>query len=122
MIRKHIAQSDHYFRNALGAIEAGNTEKAGEFLWGSITQALKAVAATKGTELNSHALLKRYAGELAKELEDAAIWSDFCDAELLHRNFYNLGFELEEVSGRVGRVREAVDKLIRLAVEPEPTS
>lgn len=120
MIRKHKAQSDHYFKNALSAIEAGNTEKAGEFLWGSITQALKAVAARKGTELNSHALLKRYAGELAKELADEAIWSDFCDAELLHRNFYNLGFELEEVHGRVGRVREVVDKLIRLAEEPEP--
>jgi hypothetical protein len=77
------------------------------------------VAARKGTELNSHALLKRYAGELAKELADEAIWSDFCTAELLHRNFYNLGFELEEVRGHVDRVREAVDKLVRVAEEPE---
>ncbi|MCK4362705.1 MAG: hypothetical protein KAW13_05435 [Dehalococcoidia bacterium] len=119
MIRKHIAQSDHYFRNALGAIEAGNTEKASELLWGSIAQALKAVAARKGTELNSHGELRKYADDLAKELEDKSILRDFKDAESLHRNFYRLSFELEDVKGRVDGVRKATDRLIRLAEEPE---
>lgn len=119
MIRKHIAQSDHYFRNALGAIEAGNTEKASELLWGSIAQALKAVAARKGTELNSHGELRKYADDLAKELEDESILRDFKDAESLHRNFYRLSFELEDVKGRVDGVRKATDRLIRLAEEPE---
>ena len=119
MIRKHIDQSDHYFRNALGAIEAGSTEKASELLWGSITQALKAVAARKGTELNSHGELRKYAGDLAKELEDESILRDFSDAESLHRNFYNLRFKLEDITDRVDGVKKATEKLIRLAEEPE---
>jgi len=120
LIGKHEAQSVHYFENALGAIEAGNAEKASEFLWGSMAQALKAVAARKGALLKSHGELRKYASELAKELEDDSILRNFRGAESLHRNFYEFGFELEDVRVLAEDLREAVAKLLRLAEEATP--
>ncbi len=43
LLEKYKAQSTHYFENALGSIQAGEAGKAGEFLWGSVAEALKAV-------------------------------------------------------------------------------
>ena len=51
---KYKPQSIHYLENAFKFIKVGNPEKAGEFLWGSMAQALKAVAASRGRELNTH--------------------------------------------------------------------
>jgi hypothetical protein len=116
-IEQHKTQSLHYFENALNAIQAGNAEKAGEFLWGSMAQALKAVAARKGVQLNSHGQLRNYASQLAKELGDESIAKNFRDAESLHRNFYEFGFELEDVRILAEDLREAVSKLLRLAEE-----
>lgn len=120
MIGKHEIQSVHYFENALGAIQAGNAQKASEFLWGSMAQALKAVAARKGISLNSHGSLRTYASQLAKELEDESIVKDFRDAESLHRNFYEFGFELEDVRNLAEGLRETVVRLLRLAEEATP--
>ncbi len=47
LLEKHKAQSVHYLENAYKFIDAGDVEKASEFLWGSMAQAIKAVAATK---------------------------------------------------------------------------
>ena len=71
---KYKTQSVHYLENALKFIKAGNPEKAGEFLWGSMAQALKAVAASKGIELNTHQEIRRYARELAKRCKDESIY------------------------------------------------
>ena len=119
VIAKYKAQSEHYFSNAVKSIEAGNAEKASEFLWGSMAQALKAVAARKGTELNGHRELGKYASELAKELRSETMLDSFHEAELLHRNFYNMKLGLDDVRGRVDRIKATVDKLIELALEKE---
>ena len=41
-------QSIHYLENVYNSLDAGDAEKAGEFLWGSLAEALKAVAANEG--------------------------------------------------------------------------
>ncbi len=114
LLEKYRAQSIHYFENALSSIEAGDTEKAGEFLWGSMAQALKAVAASEGRELNTHGEIRKYATELAKKHNDMSIWDVYGVANSLHGNFYEAGLSLEEVQTHAERIRTIVVKLFNL--------
>ncbi len=113
-LEKYKTQSDHYFGNALSSIQAGEAEKAGEFLWGSMAQALKAVAASEGRELNTHGEIRRYATELAKKHNDMSIWDVYGIANSLHGNFYEAGLSLEEVQTHADRIRTIVVKLFSL--------
>ncbi len=114
MSEKYKVQSIHYLENAFVSMEAGHPEKAGEFLWGSMAQAIKAVAASKEMLLESHGELRNFARELAKEQKDDSIFKVFRDAESLHKNFYEFGFELEDVRISAQDVREGVAKLLKL--------
>ena len=73
LLEKYKNQSTYYFENALSALEAGDAEKAGEFVWGSMAEALKAVAAKKATNLWRHQDIEDYAKSLAKEIGDEEI-------------------------------------------------
>ena len=96
-IEKYKAQSVHYFENALHFIEAGDSEKASEFLWGSMAQALKAEAASRDIQLRSHKDIRDYAMELAKIPQGYSICLDLNNAQYLHSNFYESGMMLEDV-------------------------
>jgi HEPN domain-containing protein len=114
---KYKTQSIHYFENALVSIEAGDAEKAGEFLWGSMAQALKAVAASEGRELTKHWEIGDYARELAKKRGDKSIWDVYGNASYLHSNFYEAGLRMEEVYTYAERIRAMVSKLLNLIPE-----
>ncbi len=114
LLEKHKAQSVHYLENAYKFIDAGDPEKASEFLWGGMTQAVKAVAATKGITLKSHRDLWDYTEKLAKELQDNTIFSSFLNANSLHSNFYECALELKDVIRAGDEVRVAINKLLRL--------
>jgi hypothetical protein len=114
---KYKAQSIHYIGNALGAIKAGDAEKAGESLWGAMAEALKAVAASKGGELRAHWEIGDYARRLAKETGDESILNAFRDASYLHSNFYEAGLGMEEVYTYAERIRATVANLLSLIPE-----
>ena len=118
-IRKYRAQSAHYLENAFISIEAGDLEKASEFLWGSMAEALKAVAASKDIQLKSHKDVRDYAVELARALQDDSIRRTFNNAQSLHSNFYESGLILEDVAIGAEDVRAAVAKLLNLIPEKE---
>ena len=111
LLEKYKAQSVHYFGNALTSIEAGEAEKAGEFLWGSLAEAIKAVAASKRAELKAHWEIGDYARRLAKEMKDESILNVYRDASYLHSNYYEAGLAMEEVQSYVERIRTTVVKL-----------
>lgn len=111
---KYKKQSLHYLENAFAALEDGESEKAGEFLWGSMAQALKAVAASKGIELRRHWDITDYARGLAKELEDKALSDAYGHANYLHSNFYEAGLRTEDVYVYAEDIRKAVGKLLGL--------
>ena len=113
-IQKYKKQSIHYFENANKFIDKGDAEKASEFLWGSLTQALKAVAANKNIWLRSHNQIRNYALALARELHDDDIRHTFIYAQSLHSNFYESGLLLEDVAGAAEDVRKTVNKLLSL--------
>jgi len=113
-VEKHKAQSIHYLKNALHFIEAGDAEKASEFLWGSMAQAIKAVALSKGIRLRSHQKLREYVIELARYCKDMDIKNTFDRAQSLHSNFYETGLLMEDVAMAAEDVRVAVAKLLSL--------
>ena len=113
-IEKHKSQSSHYFENALRFIEDGDAEKASEFLWGSVAQALKAVAASKEISIKSHMQLRDYAIELARQLKDRSIKDTFDLAQSLHSNFYETGLLLEDVAIGAEDVRATLVRLFSL--------
>lgn len=117
LFEKYKAQSDHYFGNALTSIQAGDAEKAGEFLWGSLAEAIKAVAASKRAELTKHWEIGDYARRLAKEMKDESILNVYRDASYLHSNYYEAGLAIEEVQAYVERIRTVVVRLFGLIPE-----
>ena len=112
-IKKYKAQSNHYFENALRYIEARDAEKASEFLWGSMAEALKAVAASrKNIRLRGHKEVKNYAMELARDLRDDSIRHTFDKAQTLHKNFYESWLTLEDVATYAEDVKAVVANLL----------
>lgn len=117
LLEKHKAQSMHYLENAYKFIDAGDVEKASEFLWGSMAQAIKAVAATKNIPLKRHNLLKDYAESLTKELGDSSIYDHFLHAQSLHSNFYECELEMKDVIRVAEEVSTTVSRLLHLLPE-----
>lgn len=113
-VAKYKSQSSHYFENALRFIDEGDAEKASEFVWGSVAEALKAVAASKQIRIKSHKDLRDYAVELAKTLQDESIKNTFDRAQSLHSNFYETGLMLEDVAIAAENVRATIAKLFGL--------
>ena len=116
-IEKYKNQSISYFENALVAMEAGEAEKTGELLWGSMIQALKAMAASEGKKITKYGREEAYARELAKRLGDESIFDVFGSAKYLHGRYYEAGLSMEEVYAYAERIRAVVGKLLSLVAE-----
>jgi len=113
-VEKYAGQSRHYLLNASKFIDTGDSAKASEFLWGSMAQALKAVAANNGMFLRNHGRIWNFAESLTKELEDKSIYDAFVHANFLHTNFYESELELKDVRRLAEDVRMTVGKLLSL--------
>ena len=108
---KYKNQSKRYFDNAIRLIEAGEAEKAGELLWGSLSQAIKAVAASNSRELRTHDDIRAYTLELTRKMEDEGIWYAFITAQFLHSRFYETGLNIEDVKLGAETIRRILDRL-----------
>jgi HEPN domain-containing protein len=114
----YLNQSLKYLENALKASKDGDPEKVGEFLWGSVATALKAlVMAKKGLEVKRHSQFWEIARELARETGDLSIYEGFKEANSLHTNFYEFQLSLDDVKGAAERIAQLVEKLIDLTEE-----
>jgi uncharacterized protein (UPF0332 family) len=111
-LQRYTDRCREYLQNSYASLEQNEVEKAGEFLWGSMAQAIKAVAASKNIELRSHAAIWEYARGLSKDLEDPALFDAFRNADSLHRNFYESGLTREIVLTSGERIRYAVGMLM----------
>jgi len=118
-VEKYASQSLRYLRNASKFIDAGNSEKASEFLWSSMVQALKAVALSKGFFLKNHAAIWNYVDTLTKDLQNKDIRDAFVSANLLHTNFYESELGLDRVRILADDIRTAVGKLLSLIPKQE---
>jgi hypothetical protein len=109
-----VTISNQYLENALLSLQQGEAGKASELLWGSIAEALQAVAASRSMHLKNHRSLRHFASQLAKEIGDQSINGGFARAERLHSNFHEVELEPEDVAAEVDPIREAVSKLLKL--------
>ena len=116
-VKTYASQSLRYLKNASKFIDSGNSDKASEFLWGSMAEALKAAAASRGIHLKNHRQIWNYVESLTKELEDKSIYDAFLQANLLHTNFYESELELKDIRRMAEDIKVAVDKLVRLALQ-----
>lgn len=116
--RAYLNQSLKYLENAFKASKDGEPKKVGEFLWGSVATALKAlVMAMKGMEVKSHGQLWEIARELARETGDLSIYEAFKEANFLHSNFYEFRLSLDDVKSSAERIVRLVEKLMNLTEE-----
>ena len=80
---------DQYRSNAEKAIAAGEYRKASELLWGAVTQQLKALAAVHNIVITSHRQFFDFLRQLATDLGDRSLYTDFVELNALHKNFYD---------------------------------
>jgi len=113
--RTYLNQSLEHFENASKAFKDGNPEKAGEFLWGSVATALKALAmAKRGIEIRSHNQFWEIARELTRETGDVTIYESYKEANSLHSNFYDSRLSLDDIKNSSKKIAELVKKLRNL--------
>ncbi len=113
-VQNHAVHSKQYIENALLALQNREAGKAGELLWGSVAQALEAVATYKNRTIQSHRDLKNFAILLSRDLDDEALINDFIVAESLHHNFYDVQQEPSDIEILIPTIRELVTKLFNL--------
>lgn len=120
-LETYLTNTYGYLDNAFRSLAVGEVEKAGEFVWGSMAAAIKAVAAYKGIPLRSHRDIWDYARNIAKELNAKNIFDDFLKANSLHSNFYESGLRREDVLLILEDVRPTINQLLHL-IPPEVLS
>ena len=109
-VQNHAVHSKQYIENALLALQNGEAGKAGELLWGSVAQALEAVANYKNLTIQSHRKLKNFAIQLSRELDDEVLKNDFVVAESLHHKIYAIQQEPSDIEILVPTIQELVTK------------
>ena len=114
IIWSYVTHSRQYLGNALLALQNGEAGKAGELLWGSVVEALQAVAAYRNRPIRTHRDLKNFAIQLARDLKDETIQKDFIVAESLHHNFYEVQQDTTDIAIVVSTVQQLVTKLLSL--------
>lgn len=113
-VKRYVLASRHYLENALVMLNNQEAPKASEFLWGSVAQALQAVAASRNIRLSNHRSLRWFVSTLARELNDRTLLDGFGQAQVLHSNFHEVDLAVEDVAVVVDPIRGLVSRLLAL--------
>ncbi len=113
----HLLHCRQYMDNALDALRNQEPAKAGEMLWGSVSQAVHAVDAWRGPMIESHRDLLNFAYALGREIGDPAFTYVFRAARSLHNNFYVPVETMEEVEGLLPGIQTVVNQILALLPE-----
>lgn len=120
IVNDFLKQRDHYLHNAGHYLSTKDYRKASEFLWGALTQTIKAVAATKGIRIRSHIGFKEYMSDVSIELKDKSLWTDFIALQRLHNNFYDEQLSPADVQVLATLLKSYLDKLDSLIKKTIP--
>ena len=115
--RNHVFHSRQYMDNALEALEKNEPGKAGEMLWGSITQAVHAVDAWRGPVVIRHRGLLNFARNLSREIDDDSVPNNFLSAKSLHDYFYHPELEMGDVEVALPGIQRAISQVLALLPE-----
>ena len=115
--RNHIFHCRKYMDNALEALQKNEPGKAGEMLWGSITQAGHAVDAWRGPVVIRHRGLLNFARNLSREIGDDNFHNNFLATKSLHENFYHPALEIDDVEFALPGIQRAISQVLALLPE-----
>ncbi len=76
-IRRYRSQSLRLLDGALSEMRSGRWNRSEDLLWGSLIQAVKGVALSRGDQIEGEEAAKAYAGLLGKEYRDRRIREAF---------------------------------------------
>ena len=109
---KYASMVLHYSHNAEKYLKSKDYHKASEMTWGTMTCALKAVAAKKNKNINSHRDLGKFVKILSKQEQNKEIFYSFSLASMLHRNFYESNLDPILVKSMCSHVAKTVGMLM----------
>ncbi len=112
--RNHIFHCRQYMDNALDALQKNEPGKAGEMLWGSVTQAVHAVDAWRGPVISGHRSLLNFAGDIGREIGDPFFANNFASAKGLHSNFYLPAETREDIEALIPGIQQAISQILAL--------
>ena len=114
-VRRHLEHSDQYFENCREALDKNEVSKAGELLWGSVTQVFHALATVRGVDVQRHRRLKNFAIHISNETEDPQkTIGGFLSAEILHKGFYDVDVERIDLEAGIPLIKYTMDTIINL--------
>ncbi len=102
-----LARSDRYFAE-------GDRFQGSEKLWGAAAHAIMALSRQRGWRFSSHRYMCEAAEQVAKELNEPLIRSDFNIAEKFHANFYHDFMPNWRIEHARPRVRRFVHRVLSL--------
>ena len=103
--------NEKYLTEAKELLKKGGLVQASEKLWAASALAVKRIAAKRGLKLEQHGGLWVFINMLAKDRGDNDFVGFFCEANALHRNFYEDEMEKESVEILTGRIEQLITKL-----------
>ncbi len=116
--RNHAYHCRQYMDNALDALRKDEPGKAGEMLWGSVSQAVHAVDAWRGPVIYDHRSLMNFAYQrIGREINDPAFPTSVEAASSLHHNFYMPARTREDVELLIPGIQQAIAQILALLPE-----
>ncbi len=104
-INRYRSQSLRLLDNALGDMRGGRWAQSEDLLWGSLTLAVKAVALSRGQNLNDDTSVREYAEQLGQERRDKRIRESFDRLAAFGESLQNI----RESRGRLDRLFSILD-------------
>ncbi len=76
-IRRYRSQSIRLLDGALSEMRSGRWNRSEDLIWGSLTQAVKGVALSRGDQIEGEEAIKDYASRLGQQYRDRRIREAF---------------------------------------------
>jgi len=113
-VNNYVGLNNKYLREADTLVRQRDYVQASEKFWGAAAEMVKAVAAKRGIELQSHGELYRFVAKLSQEFNSPQLHRLFAIASALHQNFYENWLPPEMVIEDGKAVKELVEWLRKL--------
>ncbi len=113
-VRRHLKHCDQDFENAQEALAKDEISKAGKLFWGSVTQVFHALAVAQGVDVERRRRLKNFAIHVSNEAADPQIIGGFLAAEILHKGFYDVDVERNDLEAGLPLARYTIDAVSNL--------
>ena len=108
----YVESSDWFWEEGVRLLEKGDYRQAGERIWNSVVQAVKAVAERRGWRHDAHRLIWAALRRIAQEAGDATYIRLFAEVVQLHQNFYEGHLDEYDVRILAESARELRGKLL----------